>query len=497
VSTHFDRLVESGKPVGEVISVDGFLLKVKGLQPSGIHTLVHFENGSKGYIFKIFRDYVIVLMLSSSVPQVGEVCVVQHEELVCKVGEGYIGRVVSVTGEPLDGKGPIAPDAVRPIFAKAPPIKDREMLDTQLETGVIVIDSLYPIVRGQRMALLGESKSGKSALATHMVLNQKDTDQIAVYVLIAKRKSDVDILISRLEETGAMQNSIVVVSTMFESVVRSYLAPYVACSMAEYLWQEKNRDVVLVYDDLSSHAFIYREIALLSGSSPGRESYPGDMFYAHSSLLERAGRLAKNKKHMTTIAVINAVLGDITTFLPTNIMSITDGQWILDMTIFRQGVRPALSTALSVTRVGGYGHSQKQNAHASFLLKALSEYSRALEFSKFGSEISNESKVAIKRGSYINTLLTQGVTETYSVASQQLMIDILVEGLKLEKADIDVGGLKLLAKEYKVIESEEEYKLKLKEIKSKVVVDHSPSKKDEKEETVLATETPKKDEGDN
>jgi F-type H+/Na+-transporting ATPase subunit alpha len=308
-----------------------------------------------------------------------------------------------------------------------------------------------------------------------MVLNQKDTNQVAVYVLIAKRKSDVDILISRLEETGAMNNSIVVVSTMFESVVRSYLAPYVACSMAEYLWQEKNRDVVLVYDDLSSHAFIYREIALLSGSSPGRESYPGDMFYAHSSLLERAGRLASNKKHLTTISVINAVLGDITTYLPTNIMSITDGQWILDMTIFRQGVRPALSTALSVTRVGGYGHSQKQNAHASFLLKALAEYGRALEFSKFGSEISAESKEAIKRGEHINKLLTQSVNETYSVASQQLMIDILVEGLKLEKADVDIGGLKLSAKEYTEIKSEEEYNQKLKEIKAKVITNHGGS----------------------
>lgn len=467
---HFDQLVAAGNPVGEVVSVDRFLVRVKGLHPVSLHALIMFEDGSKGFVQHVLEDQVLVLSLGKRSVLVGTLAVIQHNELVTKVGKDFIGRVVSVTGDPLDGKGPIAADAVWPVFSDAPMLYERELLSKQLETGVAVIDELFPILRGQRLAVMGDSKSGKTTLATQLAINQRDTDITVIYVLIAKRRTDVDALLARLNAFGALKSTIVVVSTMSDSLILSYLAPYVACSMGEYLWQQADQDVLVVYDDLTSHAHAYREIALLSGMSPGRDSFPGDMFYVHSSLLERAGKLSRNHKSLTALPLVLAAGGDITAFLPTNIMSITDGQWVLDMDVFRDRMRPAVSIGLSVTRVGGRGQSTRQKQIAGQTFKVLTAHAQAEEYSHFGSELAIAAQRDLVRGQQLYKVLNQAPGESYSLMAQMLMMDI---ALNLQETEmLDVPTIKSVVAEFAArVTKDEEFEKVRDELKAKSLVE--------------------------
>lgn len=439
----FQQLVDQGQPVGEVVAVDKFFVKVKGLQPINVHALVLFEDGTQGFVRSVNRNNVYIFSMGEKAPHVGTVAVRYSPQLSTAVGESLIGRVVSPTGVPLDGKGPLRATDSWPIFQSAPAIHERESLDDLLETGITMVDSLFPIVKGQRMAVIGDIKTGKTALTTQLGLHQTGKDMIVIYTMISKRQSEIDALVAMLEARGAMDHSIVVASTIFDSLVTSYLAPYVACAIGEYLWQAKDRDVTVIYDDLTSHAQIYREMSLVSGGSPGRDSYPSDIFYIHSSLLERAGKLHRNHKTLTALPVVLAAGGDVTAYMPTNIISITDGQWILDSEVFKDGLRPAVSTTLSVTRVGGRGHTSSQQHVAGRVLRAMTAYRQALEFSHFGAELSDATRGELRVGALIKSICTQLPSESLPIIAQQLLLDLALSS----KPSHDFSDIKRLKDE--------------------------------------------------
>ncbi len=436
-ASHFQKLVDAGHPVGEIIGIDSFMISVRGLQPTNVHATVRFQDDTRGYVHQVFEDYVVVMKLDPSPLHIGTVCVIEARDIVTPVGKNFIGRVVNVFGEPIDGGEPIQADREWDVFHNAPALYERELLDTPVETGVTILDLEYSLARGQRMAMLGDSKVGKTALAAQVAINQKNTDITVIYVLIAKRQRDVAELVTNLKKNDALKKAVVVVTNSFESLILTYLVPYVGAAHGEYFWHECNMDTLVIYDDLTAHAQAYREISLIAGVSPGRDSYPGDMFYTHSSLLERGGKTESNHASQTLIPIIYAPGGDITAYLPTNVMSITDGQWILDGQIFKDTMRPAVSTGLSVTRVGGVGQNGRQKGLADQLNRTLSGYRTAEEYAHFGTELSPQAQADYDKGKVLFKLMNQSIGEIYNFAEQQFLMSIVLDSAPEEIIDIE------------------------------------------------------------
>jgi F-type H+-transporting ATPase subunit alpha len=455
----FQRLVEADNLTGEVIASNSFIIEVKGLEGVRLGAQVLFEDGQRGLVREAYGDKVILFNIDSERMAPGTLAVVESDILSVPVGKGLVGRVVTPMGEPLDGKGAVKTTASSGIFNPAPGIMARKMLDEQLASGVTAVDSFFPVVLGQRIAILGDSKSGKSTFLSQLSASQEGTDRIVVYVLMGRRKVDVERLLSNLRESGAMEHTIVVLADIFDSLTQTYLAPYAACAMAEHLWYG-GQDVIIMYDDLSSHAEAYRQLSLLQEVDPGRDSYPGDIFYAHSSLLERAGKLLSNGKTLTSLPVVLTPNDDITAYLPTSIMSITDGQIIFDLGIFRQGFRPAVNSGLSVSRVGGQAQTTRQKRLSSTLFKQLARYRQAEEFSHFSSQLSKETRIDLTLGKYILQVLQQPPEERHSLVEQMLMLETVM--LSGGERDMDIAGLK---------QSVKEVSHKVKDVKDEVTFD--------------------------
>lgn len=475
----FQKLVEADGLTGEVVAVNSFIVEVKGLEGVRLGAQVLFEDGQRGLVREAYGDKVILFNIDSERLAPGTLAVVENDVLSVPVGKNLIGRVISPMGEPLDNKGSLKATKSSGIFNPAPGIMARSMLNEQLASGVTAVDMFFPVVLGQRIAILGDSKSGKSTFLSQLSASQKGTNRIVVYVLIGKRKVDIEQLLAGLRESGAIDHTIVVLADIFDSLTQSYLAPYAACAMAEELWYS-GEDVIIIYDDLTSHAEAYRQLSLLQEVDPGRDSYPGDMFYAHSSLLERAGKLLKNGKTLTSLPVVLTPNDDITAYLSTSIMSITDGQIILDLGVFRQGIRPAVNAGLSVSRVGGQAQTVRQKRLSGTLFKLLSRYKQAEEFSHFGSSLSKDAQIDLTLGKQVYAALQQPPESLLSLTQQQLMLETILLGGGTTEIDVPAlkeaaGKLQSKIKEEKDFDKYEAELLKAHSVKSKEVPAAEPT----------------------
>jgi F-type H+-transporting ATPase subunit alpha len=452
----FQKLVEADNLTGEVVAANSFIVEVRGLEGVPLGAQVLFEDGQRGIVREASGDQVILFNIDSEKMLPGTLAVVEKDLLQVPVGPELVGRVVNPMGQPIDGKGPITAKQSSGVFNAAPGIMERSMLNEQLASGVSAVDMFFPIVLGQRIAILGDSKSGKSTFLSQLSASQQGTDRIVVYVLIGKRKVDIENLLEGLRASGAMDHTIVVLADIFDSLTQSYLAPYAGCAMAEHIWYS-GRDTIIIYDDLSSHAEAYRQLSLLQEVDPGRDSYPGDMFYAHSSLLERAGKLLKSNKTLTSLPVILTPNDDITAYLSTNIMSITDGQIIFDLGVFRQGIRPAVNAGLSVSRVGGQAQNKRQKDLTQELFKRIAKYHQAESFSHFGSSLSAEAGIDLALGKQIYAVLHQPPQDRYNLVEQELMLETVLMGQG--RGEIDVDGLKKSVKEAAAqVKQDDDYK---------------------------------------
>jgi len=412
------------REVGTVISVGDGIAKVYGLDLVMFNELLDFPHGVSGIALNLEEDSVGAVLLGESHKiKEGDVVKRTHRIISVPVGPTLIGRVVDPLGQPLDGKGPILSDTFFPVERIAPGVVDRQPVREPLQTGIKAIDAMIPIGRGQRELIIGDRQTGKSAIIQDAILNQKGTGVICIYVAIGQKNSTIAHFIKTLEDSGAMDYSIVVAVSASDSSPLQYLAPYSGCAMGEY-FRDNGRHALCIYDDLSKHAAAYREISLLLRRPPGREAYPGDVFYLHSRLLERAAKL--NDKlgggSLTALPIIETQAGDVSGYIPTNVISITDGQIYLEPELFNAGVRPAINVGISVSRVGGDAQIKAMKQIAGKLRGDLQQYRELLTFAQFGTELDKISQAQLDRGIRLTEILKQVQSHPLPVEKQILII---------------------------------------------------------------------------
>ena len=434
---NYENKMEASE-TGVVILVGDGIAKASGLDKCMAGELVEFPNGSYGMAQNLEEDTVSIVILGTdqgikegdTVKRTGRVVSVP-------VGANLIGRVVNALGEPIDGKGAIEAEAFRPIEMPAPGIIERQHVDTPLQTGIKAIDSMIPIGRGQRELIIGDRQTGKTTIATDTIVNQKGKDVICIYVAIGQKRSTVAQVVENLTVNGAMDYTIVVCATASELAPMQYIAPYTGCTMGEH-FMHQGKDVLVIYDDLSKHAVAYRAISLLIRRPPGREAYPGDVFYLHSRLLERAARMSDSKGggSLTALPIIETQAGDVSAYIPTNVISITDGQIFLETELFNAGVMPAVNPGISVSRVGGDAQIKAMKKVAGSLKLLYSQYRELQSFAQFGSDLDADTKARLALGERIVAVLKQKNNAPVEVAHQVCIIYAVTKGY-LNNLDVD------------------------------------------------------------
>ena len=417
--------------IGYVIQVGDGIAKVHGLDKCKANELLRFENDSYGMALNLEESCVSVVMLGTDVG-ISEGSLVKRTGQVVSVpvGEALIGRVVDALGQPIDGKGPIAAREMRPIGRNVPGIIERKSVSVPLQTGIKAIDSMIPIGRGQRELIIGDRQTGKTVIAMDTIINQKGKGVICIYVAIGQKRSTVAQLVDNLAKNGAMDYTIVVSATASELAPLQYIAPYSGCTMGEY-FMDQGKDVLIVYDDLSKHAVAYRALSLLIRRPPGREAFPGDVFYLHSRLLERAARVAPEYGggSMTALPIIETQAGDVSAYIPTNVISITDGQIYLESELFHSGVMPAINPGISVSRVGGSAQIKAMKKVAGSLKLMYSQYRELQSFAQFGSDLDADTKARLAQGERIVEILKQNRNSPIDVELQVCIIYAVTKNL--------------------------------------------------------------------
>ena len=410
--------------VGYVISVGDGISKVHGIEKCKANELLEFENGTMGMALNLEETHISVVLLGTDVG-ISEGGVVKRTGRVVSVpvGESLVGRVVNALGEPIDAKGPIVAEEYNPIERKAYGIIERKSVSVPLETGIKAIDSMIPIGRGQRELIIGDRQTGKTVIATDTIINQKGKGVICIYVAVGQKQSTVTQVVDTLYRNGAMDYTIVVSASAAESAPLQYIAPYSGCTMGEY-FMDKGKDVLIIYDDLSKHAVAYRALSLLIRRPPGREAYPGDVFYLHSRLLERAARLAPEYGggSLTALPIIETQAGDVSAYIPTNVISITDGQIFLESELFHSGIRPAINPGISVSRVGGNAQIKAMKKVSGTLKLLYSQYRELQSFAQFGSDLDADTKARLMQGERIVEVLKQNKNSPVDVSLQIAII---------------------------------------------------------------------------